>query len=449
MRRNLSTVAGIALVVLAGAQFARADVGVNAYVQTNLVASDASYNPQIVDPHMINAWGIALRPPGAGGHIWISNNRDGTSSEYIGDVPGNPLHQDALRTVTLDTGAFADRGFALITGQVYNAASDLAGQPAEFSVSGPAHDLTTNPPTPLGTTSGSAKFVFVTKDGTINAWRSNSSTAMDSAPVVVDYSKTAAFPSVYAANPVYTGVAMTTIGASSANFGGGNHLFATDFRNGAIEVFDNQWHDISPGVAQDPTQAFHFQTPSTVQDLHPFNVMDLQGHLYVTYAKFDPNSDEGFEDVPGFGHLVEYNEDGTLAKDFNTNGSNDDGIMDSPWGVAIAPSTFGAFANDVLVADFGNEGTIAAFDPNTGDFIDDLRNPDGSVLTIDGVWGLAFGNGVSLGDANSLYFTAGPNVEQDGLFGKVTVVPEPTAAALCVAALIVPMFIRRRGARAV
>src|SRR5262252_3994684 len=132
MELNRSAVMGIALVALASAQYGRADVGVNAYVQTNLVASDASYNPQIVDPHMINAWGIALRPPGAGGHIWISNNRDGTSSEYIGDVPGNPLHQDGLKTVTLNTGAFADRGFALITGQVYNAASDLAAQPVEF-----------------------------------------------------------------------------------------------------------------------------------------------------------------------------------------------------------------------------------------------------------------------------------------------------------------------------
>ncbi len=92
---------------------------------------------------MVNAWGIALRPPGAGGHIWISNDRDGTSSEYIGDVPGNPLHQDGLKVVTLDTAGFADKGFASVTGQTYNAASDLLNQVTEFPVSGPAHDLTT------------------------------------------------------------------------------------------------------------------------------------------------------------------------------------------------------------------------------------------------------------------------------------------------------------------
>ncbi len=139
---------------------------------------------------------------------------------------------------------------------------------------------------------------------------------------------------------------------------------------------------------------------------------------------FDPNIDEGFEDEPGFGHLVEYNEDGTLAKDFSG------GDLDSPWGIAIAPSTFGAFANDILVANFGNDGTIAAFDPSTGNFIDDLHDGNGNVLSIDGIWGLTFGNGVSLGDANSLYFTAGPDSEQDGLFGKITVAPEPGSGVL-------------------
>src|SRR5262249_7377060 len=154
-----------------------------------------------------------------------------------------------------------------------------------------------------------------------NAWRSNTMQAMDSAALVIDYSKTSTFPSIYAANPVYTGVAMTTNAFNSPNYDSGNHLFATDFRNNAIEVFNNQWQDISPGVVQSPNQAFTFQTPSTVQDLHPFNIQDIGGHLFVAYAKFNPASDEGFEDTPGFGHIVEYNENGTLAKDFDTGGS--------------------------------------------------------------------------------------------------------------------------------
>jgi len=393
----------------------------NVFEQTNLVADDASFNPQIVDPSMIDAWGIALRPPGAGGHIWISNAFGGTSSEYIGDVNGIPLHQDGLKTVNIDTAGFADRGVAFVTGQVYNAASDLPGQAVEFPVSGPAHDRSTNPATPIGTISGSTKFVFVTEDGAINAWRSNTAAAIDSAPVVIDYTKTSAF-FPYAANSVFSGVTMTTHFvplSQQANTTVGNHLFATDFRNNAIEVFDNQWHDV--------TASFPFQTPASVDDLHPFNIMDLSGHLFVTYAKWNPAGDEGFEDITGFGHLVEYNENGTLAKDFN-----DGGNLNSPWGVAIAPASFGAFGGDVLVANFG-DGTIAAFDPSSGNFIDDLRDASGDPVSIDGLWGLTFGNGVSLGDANALYFTAGPNAEQDGLFGKLTVVPEPSSLMLPIA----------------
>ena len=438
----MNTLSKAATVALLGMACARAFADdSSAYEVTNLVANSAEYNPQIVDPTMINAWGIALRPPGAGGHIWIDDARFGNSVEYIGDVAGMPLHQDGLTSVELDTPAWTDKGYDSVTGLVYNSSSDVVGQPVEFEVSGPADNDSTNPPTVIpGGTSGSAKFVFVTKNGTINAWRSNTTTAMTSAPVVVDYSKTSTFPSYDAANPVYTGVAMTqnTITANQVGTAAGNHLFATDFRNNTINVFNDQWQDVS--------SSYHFQTPSDVGNLHPFNVMDLSGHLYVAYAQWDPNSDEGFEDVPGFGHLVEYNEDGTLAKDFNSGplSADDGGDLNSPWGIAIAPATFGKFGGDVLVANFG-DNSIAAFDPSTGDFIDYLRDANGDKLDIDGIWGLAFGNGVSLGDANSLYFTAGPDSEQDGLFGKVTLAaPEPASLAT----LLVPgmLFVKRRRA---
>ena len=178
-----------ALFVAAASSAAMADD--NVFDTTVLVANDASYDPLIVDPNMINAWGIALRPPGAGGHIWIDDARSGTSVEYIGDVNGLPLQQDGLKVVPLDIAGFADKGYASVTGIVYNAASDLPGQVTEFPVTGPANNDSTNPPTSLGTVTGSAKFVFVTKDGTINAWRSNTATAMTSAPVVINSSKTA------------------------------------------------------------------------------------------------------------------------------------------------------------------------------------------------------------------------------------------------------------------
>jgi uncharacterized protein (TIGR03118 family) len=373
------------------------------------VANKAEFHPQIVDERMIDAWGIALRPPGAGGHIWISNAGSGTSSEYIGDVPGNPLHQDGLKLVVLDQPRFTDHGRAFVTGQAYNSASDIPGQPEEFPVSGPADNRKKTPLEPIkGGYSGSAKFAFVTEDGCINAWSSNTAVAMGASPVIIDYSKTASsMPS--RVNCVFTGAAFTNNAFTSDAFAkaGGNHLFVADIRNNLIRVFDNKWKDV--------TSAYHFQTPASVGQLSPFNILDLNGHLFVTYAEFDPDSDEGQEQVvgAGLGHVVEYNEDGTLVKDFNAHGT-----LNVPWGMAVAPANFGAFSNDLLVANFG-DGTISAFDLNSGDFVGYMRDPDTKIISIDGIWGLTFGNGYSLGDAGALYFTAGPNNEEDGLFGRL------------------------------
>ncbi|HUB67710.1 MAG TPA: TIGR03118 family protein, partial [Candidatus Methylacidiphilales bacterium] len=308
------------------------------------------------------------------------------------------------------------------TGLVYNSAHDIAGQPVEFPVSGPANDNSTTPPTPIkGGASGSAAFIFVTEDGCINAWRSNTKIAMATAPIIIDYSKTSHFP--YRANCVFSGAAMTVNASTSAAYkkAGGNHLFATDFRNDKIVVFDNKWNNV--------TASYHFQTPSDIRarDLHVFNILDLAGHLYVAYAKFSTNSDEGMEEEDGlgsgYGHIVEYNEDGTLVRDFH-----DKGMLNAPWGMAIAPAKFGKFGGDLLVASLG-DGTIAAFDSTTGNFVDRLRDQSGKIISIDRIWGLTFGNGVSLGDANALYFTAGPKNEYDGLFGKLTVAPSRPLAS--------------------
>jgi len=407
MSRLSTLVAGVLLIPIG--LFARNnDLG---YVQTNLVANKADFHPQIIDENMVNAWGIALRPPGAGGHIWISNAVTGSSSEFIGDVPGNPLHQDGLKLVRLDMPGFTDHGHAYVTGQAYNSASDIAGQPVEFPVAGPADNDKVTPPEPIPAGySCSAKFVFVTEDGCINAWSANTAIAMRVAPIIINYSKTA--PSMPSrVNCVFTGVALSNNAFNSEAFAkaGGNHVYAADIRNNVIRVFDNKWKDV--------TDAFRFQTPASVGQLHPANLIDVDGKLFVAYAQFDEESDEGQEQVlgAGLGHVVEYNEDGTLVKDFT-----DHGLLNNPWGMAVAPASFGLFANDLLVANFG-DGTITAFDLKTGDFAGYLRDADTKIIAIDGIWGLAFGNGVSLGDADALYFTAGPHGEDDGLFGRLTV----------------------------
>jgi uncharacterized protein (TIGR03118 family) len=408
-RETISSMKILRFLVLVAGSVAGSAMAQNAYVKTVLVANDPKYHPQLIDTNMVDAWGMAIRPPGAGGHFWISNAATGTSVEYIGDVNGTPLHQDGLKTVTLQTPRWTDRGIAYVTGQTYNSASDLPGQPIEFPISGPAMDLTTNPATriPKGF-SGSAKFIFFTEDGALNAWSANTKVAMDQAPLVIDYSKTSGH-NPYPVNCVFTGGTVTNNAFNSDAYrkAGGNHIFAADLRNNVIEVFDNQWKDV--------TSSFHFQVPATVGDLHVYNVLDLGGHLFVAYAKFDVNGDEGQEEVdaPGLGHIVEYNEDGTLVRDYK-----DHGKLNAPWGMVIAPQTFGALANDLLVANFG-DNNIVAFDLNTGEYVDCLRGSDGQPLPVEGVWALTFGNGVSLGDAKALYYSAGPNKQFDGLFGRI------------------------------
>jgi uncharacterized protein (TIGR03118 family) len=129
----------------------------------------------------------------------------------------------------------------------------------------------------------------------------------------------------------------------------------------------------------------------------------------------DVDAEEPGTDVPGpgAGHVVAYDLSGHILQEFS-----DHDRLNSPWGLAIAPEKFGPFGGSLLVGNFG-DGSIAAFDSATGEFKDYLRDNTGKPISIDGLWGLVFGNGVSLGDADSLNFTAGPNAEQDGIFGRL------------------------------
>lgn len=403
--------------------------GLNAYVQTNLVANKASYNPvAFVDENLVNPWGIALRPPGAGGHIWISNAGTGTTTTYIGDVNGQPLHQDGLKVVPIISSARdldpsmppGTDGVAQVTGQVYNAASDIAGQPTEF-VQGPAINYSTG--TPYGTDAGPAKFVFVTQDGTINAWRTKTDPGMLEAVVVKDYSTMDFMAAGLKARPGFNGVAMTT-NAWTLNAQGqkvaDNRLYAADFAAGRVMTFDNQWNEI--------TASTPFARPAGLNETwHPFNVQVLgDGRVYVAWTENALEIDEATEEIPGKGRIVAYDRDGQMLQDYTA-----DAKMNNPWGMVIAPDSFGAFAGALLVANFG-DGTVAAYDVATGADLGYLRDPDGNVISIDGIWGLTFGNGVMLGDANALYFTAGPDEERDGILGRlnVAVVPEPATLAL-------------------
>lgn len=388
----------------------------NRFEQTVLVANRAEYKPTaFVDERVINPWGIALRPPGKGGHIWISNAGNASTTLYIGDANGEPLHQDGLKVVPIDGPLYSyEDGLSNVTGQVYNAASDYPGQPVEFPVKGPASDLTSGTPVPLGERSGAAKFVFVTTDGTINAWRAGTAESMDTAVIVKDFSdKGRDQDRRLRLFPAFTGVAMTTDvfrkdaeGKALAD----NRLYVTDFLHGQIRTFNNRWEEITTEIP--------FARPSGLpENFNPYNVQCLGDKLCVTYAVLNTEADDPAEDLPGEGNgrIAFFDRNGRLLSTVA-----DSGKLNSPWGVCIAPEGFGEFGGDLLVANFG-DGTIAAYRTKTGEFHDYLRDPNGQPIVIEGIWGIVFGNGVSLGDSMSLYFTAGPNVEQDGIFGRLAV----------------------------
>lgn len=426
----------------------------SAYEQTILVANDAKYNPTVmIDPYLVNPWGIALRPPGAGGHFWTSNAGTGTTTTYIGDVPGLPLYQDGLKVVPIVTSAYDQQlvetgadGVAQVTGQVYNAASDFVGQPTEFFVSGPAIRYSNG--SAYGTDSGSAKFIFVTQDGTINAWRTKTDPGMLEAVVVKDYSMASSIvPGSQLPGqrrPGFNGVAMTTdrwtLNAQGDKVAD-NRLYVADFANGRVMTFDNQWNDISSTAS--------FARPTDLSEVWmPFNVQVLSdGRVYVAWVENPLEIDEPTEEVPGagIGRIVAYDRNGNLLQDYSSHAN-----LNDPWGMVIAPNEgFGEFSGALLVANFG-DGTVAAYDVQSGAELGYLKDAAGSPISVDGIWGLTFGNGVHLGEANSLYFTAGPDEERDGVFGKLTVVaavPEPSSYALVLGGLaVVGALYRRRSA---
>ena len=430
-----------------------ADIG-NAYIQTNLVANQAKYNPTaFIDPNLVNPWGIALRPPGAGGHFWTSNAGTGTTTTYIGDVPGLPLYQDGLKVVPIVTSAYDKQlfetgadGIAQVTGQVYNAASDYAGQPTEFRVSGQAINYSNG--SPYGIDTGSAKFIFVTQDGTINAWRTKTDPGMLEAVVIKDYSQADSIvPGTQIPGqrrPGFNGVAITTdrwTTDTSGNKVADNRLYVADFANGNILTFDNQWNDISASAP--------FARPSDLSEVWmPFNVQVLRdGRVYVAWTENSLELDDPTEEGPGagLGRIVAYDRDGNMLQDYSSHA-----LLNNPWGMVIAPDEgFGEFGGSLLVANFG-DGTISAYNVQTGAELGYLRDADGKIISIDGIWGLTFGNGVHLGEASSLYFTAGPDEERDGIFGKLTLapVPEPETHAMFLAGLgVLGVMIRRRSRR--
>ena len=242
-------------------------------------------------------------------------------------------------------------------------------------------------------------FLFVSEDGTVSGWRGSLGTSAET---------------LASMNAIYKGAAYATVG-------GNGYLYAADFGRDSIDVFK--------GNAGAANLSGSFTDSMLPAGYAPFNVQALGGSLYVTYAMRDGNSTDE-TDGAGLGFVDRYDLQGNLIGRVASGG-----WLDAPWGLAIAPSSFGALAGSLLVGNFG-DGHINAYNLATDSFMGQVDGADGQALTIDGLWALGVGNGGSGGSSADLYFTAGPSDESHGVFGVVTTIPEPRMSMLFVAGLL-------------
>ncbi len=407
----------------------------NKYSVANLAASNASYNAPITLPEMIGAWGVAIRPAGAGGHFWVGAAN--ASWEFIGDVKKNAdpalrvLGQDNLKKVTVPgTGGETDPTPGAVTGVVYNGGSIDS---SNFQPTGQVMPVATGGDTTTAI-SGSARFMFVTDSGYIGAWGERRT---DTGAILRnDGAAAQVYPAVGdAPTGAYFGVAMKT--------DTWDKMWVADFgADPKILQFNGNWEI-------EPTQGFvnPFATGATIGqgtakrpkpgDPVPFNITTLGSRVFVAYAislpdaedatqffageedSLDPVAELAAANKPDKGKLVEYTLGGALVRIYNDNMR-----LNAPWGVEIAPKNFGKFSGAVLVANFGGAGHISAFSSSTGDFLGYLNKAEGVPVAIEGIWSLQFGNGVSLGDSDALYFGAGPEGDNpSGLFGSIRYTP--------------------------
>jgi uncharacterized protein (TIGR03118 family) len=327
------------------------------YMQENLVA-DLPNVAANTDPNLVNPWGIAFA---SGGPFWIADNGTGLSTVY--QANGQPAPAAAPLRVTIpmpSSNTTPPAGaHASPTGMVFNGTAGFALAPGQ-----------------------PALFLFATEEGTISGWNANVN--MSQAVLKVDRSSSA----------VYKGLALL-----------GNQLYAANFATNAIDVFNNDF-----------SLAGSFTDPNVPAGFAPFGVQNLGGALYVTYAKQD---DKKHDDVAGPGNgFVDLFDPGSHAFTRVVSGGAGQSPLNSPWGLALAPANFGPFSGDLLVGNF-RDGRINAFDPKTGALRGQLADPNGQVIAIPGIWGLAIAPSPDNAAEPSLYFTAGTGGEQHGLFGRL------------------------------
>jgi uncharacterized protein (TIGR03118 family) len=338
------------------------------FTENKLVGSDPSVGAAQTDPNLLNPWGVS---ESATSPFWISDNGAGFASIY--SVTSAGVTTNVIPPVTIAVPPGQTPGTASPTGQVFNTFA-----------SGGAFTLQDGSP---------ATFLFATEDGTISGW--NAAAGTQSIIAVDESSNSNDGDTALGLGAVYKGLA---IGQSE----NGPVLFAANFRHGTVDTYDKNFNLINS-----------FTDPNLPKGFAPFNVQVLDDKLFVTFAEQDAAK---HDDVAGAGNgfVDEFDLNGQLVQRVASNGP-----LNSPWGLAIAPDSFGKLAGDLLVGNFG-DGTISAFDLKNDHFAGKLDGANGQPITIGDLWAITPGNGGSGGSPNTLYFTAGVKNEAQGLFGSLT-----------------------------
>jgi uncharacterized protein (TIGR03118 family) len=347
--RRLAALGVVALIAgVAGAAHAREQADI--YNVHALVSDSSSVAAPGTDASLVNGWGLSDGPTTP---WWAANNGTNTSTLYNG--------AGAKQALTVAVAGAP-------TGTVFN------GNASDFVIS-------------QNGKSGAARFLFATEGGTIMGWSPtvNATTAV----TAVDRSATGA---------IYKGLATV-----------GDKLYATDFHNGRIDVFDASLNLVPGG----------FTDPRIPKGYAPFGIQALGGNIFVTYAQQDAAKKDDVP-APGQGYVDEFTPAGALVGQVVNSGKKN-APLNAAWGLAMAPSDFSVFGGMLLVGNFGN-GRISAYTQRGAKWVykGQLRLSDGTPITIDGLWAIAFGNGAAAGPANTLYFLSGPSAEAHGLFGSIT-----------------------------
>jgi len=361
MLKFLSLLRGARVVTLSGVFVAVTSLPLFAqhFTRTDLTVDLSSVSPTApnLDPNLKNSWGLTRSAASA---WWVSDNHTGLATLY--DAAGVP--QSLVVTIpTLDgSGAIATP-----TGTVFNYSSGFEVAPGKKAI-----------------------FLFVTEDGTISGW--NPGVKPTDAVIVFPP------PGPQPGDAVYKGCTLVTTTQ-------GTFLYVSNFGEGRVDVFDSTFHRVSLGP-------YAFRDQRIPRGFAPFNVQNVGGNLVVTFAKKQRGSDDEAHG-PGLGFVAIFDPQGRLLLELQ-HGS----FLNAPWGIAQAPSDFGVFSHRLLIGNQG-DGTINAFNPVSGKLEGKLLDENGADLVIDGLWALNFGSNGTSGSAIELFFTAGPNEEMDGLFGKI------------------------------